>query len=407
MKQYSAYLIIACSIAFLASCKKEDATEGHDGVVKTIDSIAMDTQIGLIPLDDGKFVIVTDSQQIVKIDDKGTVFWSKPITEISDTRAAVAEPGTGFVLFGVPANPPTPASYYACRYDAEGNLLETKQVNINFPISYVEQPIPMIRLANGGFAIATANSFTWFTYLKIFDRDFNIVYSRVFTWPAGYYTFLAQYICELPNGDIAISATATASNSYTSAWIHSVFLLTNPDGTVKSSLIINKDTLVNQAAPVVSPFAGGFFAVTSTKTGWLSYEGTFVNYYGGTQMAGPMQLDLFNAEGQFTGTRPLTGYSGYGVIHSVRKTPDGGYLLCGTAGNNGSSFSVSMTKVYVCRLDANLNEVWAKTFATTYQAIGVDAVPKPDGGFLVTGNMKSFGDDYQVLMIQTDANGNY
>ena len=404
MKKYSASLVLACCIAFLASCKKEDSTQGHDGMVKTIDSVSMDTQIGLIPLDDGNFVIVSDSQ-LVKLDDRGNIVWRKPITEISGKRAAVAEPGTGFVLFGLPVNPPTPASFYACRYDTDGNLLETKQVNINFPANYAEQPVSIIRLANGGFAIAMASSFTWFTYLKIFDHDFNLVYSRVFTLPAGYYTFLVQHICELPGGDIAISATVNNSNFYNS-WINAAFLLTNPDGSMKS-LVIRGDTILSYEAHAVSPFEGGFFAVSSTKTGWLSFEGTFVNYYGGTQIAGRMQIDLFNSEGQFTGSRQMTGYSGYGVIHSIRKTSDGGYLLCGTVGNNGSSFSVSMTKMYVCRLDAGLNEIWSKTFGTTYQAIGVDAFPNPDGSLLVTGNMKSFGDDYQMLMIRTDADGTY
>ncbi len=405
MKKYSAYLILACSIAIFSSCKKEDTTKGHDGMVKTIDSTAMDTQIGLITLDDGNFVIVTDSNKLVKLDGSGNISWSKPITEISDTRAAVAEPGTGFVLIGVPVNPPTLSSYYACRYDSDGNLLETKQVNINFPISYVEQPVLMIRLANGGFAIAMGSSFTQYSYLKIFDHDFNLVHSKVIFPPAGYYAFYVQQICEISEGNIAIAATVNSGDFFTS-WINAALLLTNSDGTFQS-LVIRGDSVLNQEAHAVSPFTGGFFAASSTKKHWQSFDGTFVNYYGGTQIAGPMQLDLFNSEGQFTGSRPLTGYSGYGVIHSIRKTPDGGYILCGTVDNNGSSFSVSMTKMFVCKLDAGLNEIWSKTFNTTYQSIGADAVPKPDGGFLVTGNTKSFGDNYQVLMIQIDANGAY
>jgi hypothetical protein len=107
------------------------------------------------------------------------------------------------------------------------------------------------------------------------------------------------------------------------------------------------------------------------------------------------------------GSHKLTGYPGYGVVKSIRKTSDGGYLLCGTVGNNGSSVSVSMTKMFICKLDADLNQIWSKTIETTYQAIGVDAVPTADGGCLVAGNIKSFGNNNQMLMIHADANGAY
>src|SRR6185503_15145759 len=165
---------------------------------------------------------------------------------------------------------------YVCRYDSDGNLLETKQVNINFPISYIEQPVPMIMLASGGFAIATTNSAAWYTYLKIFDHDFNLVHSRVITWPPGYYTITARHICEMPGGDIAISASVQ-NGTYTTAWINAALILTTPDGTIKS-LVIRGDSVLNYVAHAVSPFAGGYFAVSSTKKGWLSFDGTFVNY---------------------------------------------------------------------------------------------------------------------------------
>ena len=404
--KYFSYLVLVCSIAIFTSCKKDDSIEGQDGLVKTIDSIAMNPQIGLISLDDGNFIIVTNNE-LVKLDDQGKMIWRKPVTEISDIRAAVAEPGTGLVLFGVPVNPPTMSSFYACRYDTDGNLLDTKQVNTNFPNSYAENPVSIIRLANGGFAIAMPSSLTWCTYLKILDRDFNLIYSKVMTHPVQteYYTFLVQNICELPGGDIALAATVNYGD-FVNVWMNAAVVLTGPDGTTKS-LVLMGDSVVNQIAHVMSPCAGGFFTVSSTKTGWYSTNGAFVNYYSGTQIAGTMQIDRFNSEGQFIGSHQLTGYSGYGVIHSIRKTSDGGYPLCGTVDNNGSSYSVSMTKVFLCRLDAGLNELWSKTFNTNYQTIGSDAVSTSDGGYLVAGNMKSFGDDYQLLMIRTDANGNY
>ena len=408
--KYVVFIAVACSMAFLASCSKDDSVAGPDGLVKTIDSFAMDPNIGLIPLDDGQYVIVSDGR-LIKLDDKGNIVWKKPITEISKTYAAAADPGYGFVLFGEPVNPPTQASFYACRYDREGNLVETKQVNLNFERGFVEPPLSMIRLSNGGFAIAMSSSFTWSIYLKILDHDFNVVHSRAFLSFATDWAFLVRNICELPGGDLAMAATVSYGDNNTS-YMNASVLLTGPDGTLKS-IFTRRDSVINQVPQVVSPWTGGFFAVTTSMSGWLSNNGTFVNYYGGlhyyggTQLAGTMQIDQFNEEGHFTGSSLLTGYSGYGLIKSIHPTPDGGFLLCGTAGNNGSPASVSMTKVFVCKLDAGLHQEWSKMFTTNYQAIGTDAVPTSDGGCLVAGNLKSFGNTYRMLMIRTDANGNY
>jgi len=400
----SIYLVLAFSVLSLISCTKEDPVEGSDGLVKTIDSVVMDTQIGMIQLDDGNFVVVSNGE-LVKLNDNGTILWRKPITEISITRAATAEPGSGFVLFGVPTHPLTVTSFNACRYDLDGNLIYTKQVNLNFPNNYVELPASIIRLANGGFAVAMPSPYTWSSYLKILDHDFNLVYSSVIAPPAGYWNFIVHHICEMPGGDIAMVATISNGDNNVS-WINNVFLITTPNGNIRS-FVVRGDTTFSHIAQTVSTCDGGFFSASSVMNGWMTNIGTIVNYYAGSQIAGRIQIDRFNSEGQFMGSRQLTGYSGYGVIKSIRKTYDGGYLLCGTADNNGSNISVSMTKVFVCKLDAGLNEIWSKTFNTTYQAIGCDAVPISDGACIVSGNMKSFGSVYQMLMIKTDANGRY
>jgi hypothetical protein len=94
--KYSLFLVFAWSIGFLASCTKENSTVGPDGMVKTIDSVAMDAQIGVIPLDDGNFVVVSNGQ-LVKLDDRKYGL-EKTCAEIRDTCGSCG-PG-GFVLFG-------------------------------------------------------------------------------------------------------------------------------------------------------------------------------------------------------------------------------------------------------------------------------------------------------------------
>jgi len=402
--KYSVVLACACSLLFLAACSKDDAYTRADGMVKTIDSVVMDVQIGMIQLDDGNFVVVSN-EQMVKLDSRGNVLWKKPVTNILDTRAGVADPGNGFILFGAPVNPPTPGSYYACRYDAEGNLLATKQVNLNYPSLYTELPISIIKLSGGGFALAFSNSYSWNGALKILDSDFNLVYASALSVPAGCDYFLVQHICEMPNGDLAIAA-AIGHSKLSAAWINSAIVVAEQNGTIKS-LHVMGDTVSNHLTNTVSTCTGGFFAASSRMNGLLSGLGSIVNYYGGNAIAGTLQIDRFNSEGQFTGSRKLTGYQGFGIIKSIRKTSDGGYLLCGTTGISGSTVAVSATKIFVCKLDAGLNQSWTKSFETTYKAIGSVAMPLTGGECLVAGNMKTSDVDYQMLIIRTDANGEY
>ena len=125
------------------------------------------------------------------------------------------------------------------------------------------------------------------------------------------------------------------------SYINYAFLLTEPDGSIKSFNVVG-DSTYNTFPKAVSSYPGGFFAVSSTMSGWTTNDGSFVNYYGSTSIVGTMRIDRFNSEGQFTGSRALTGYPGYGIIKTIRQTSDGGYVLCGTVGNNGSSVSVSI-----------------------------------------------------------------
>jgi len=404
--KYTFYFLFICGVAILTSCKKHDTAKVKDGFVKTVDSLKMDEQIGMITLDDGTFVIISNSQ-LINLDDKGKVAWRKPITEIKYVLAAASEPGSGFILIGDPVNPPTANSMYACRYLSNGNLLEKKQVNLNYPAGATQPPACIIRLAYGGFAVAMSSNYSNVSYLKILDHDFNLKYSRVILSPVKDGGVQVQHMCEMPNGDIAISIIVGKANT-TDIWLNAAIYLTKPDGTIKSISILG-DSVSNHVAHVLSTCEGGFFAASSTKTSWLDNTGSFVSYYGiaTSQLAGTMQIERFNSDGQYTGNQLLSGYNGYGVIKSIRRTSDGGYLLCGSVGNNGSSLSVSDVRVFVCRLDPGLNQIWSKTLETTYSTIGIDAFQTPDGGCLITGNINSFDKKDRMILIKTDANGNY
>ena len=400
--RWSLFLFAVC---VLGSCSKEESNPTADGMVKLVDSVSMDAYIGMLPLDDGSYIVLNQGKMI-KLNSRGVVAWKKPIAELVYVRTAVAIPGTGFAIFGTVSNPQTYSSLYVCRYDMEGNFLDRKTINVNVPAVYSSIPVILLPLSNGGYALAmSAIYFTMSSYLKILDSDFNLVYSRGITPPPGYNNFTVQNICETPGGGIALTGSMGGGNLDYS-YINYAVILTEPNGIIKSYAIVG-DSTSNEMSIALSPYPGGYFAATSSMSEWNSDDGSFVDYYSTTMIAGSLRIDKFNTEGQFTGSRALTGYPGFGIIRTIRKSSDGGYVLCGTVGNNGSSVSVSITKIFVCKLNSSLNQEWSKVIETTYQAIGVDALPAMDGSCLVTGNMKSFNTNYQMLMIKTDANGNY
>ena len=78
-----------------------------------------------------------------------------------------------------------------------------------------------------------------------------------------------------------------------------------------------------------------------------------------------------------------TTYGGldYDGGNSVQQTTDGGYIMTGSTysfGNNG--------QVYLIKTDANGNQEWAQTYGEVNDdEIGADVKQTSDGGYIITG----------------------
>ncbi|UCE65344.1 MAG: T9SS type A sorting domain-containing protein [Candidatus Zixiibacteriota bacterium] len=92
---------------------------------------------------------------------------------------------------------------------------------------------------------------------------------------------------------------------------------------------------------------------------------------------------------------------GYNFGYSVRQCSDGSLIIAGRQGAGTGGFDV-----YLIKTDQNGDSLWAKTYGGNSSDWGYSAIETSEGGFAIVGWTDSFGAGYRdVYLIKTDVDG--
>lgn len=91
------------------------------------------------------------------------------------------------------------------------------------------------------------------------------------------------------------------------------------------------------------------------------------------------------------------------VAWAVQQLDDTGYVVAGWT----ESFGVGERDVYLLRLNADGDTIWAKTYGGAHDDAGMSIQKTSDGGYIIAGSTNSFGaGEADIYLLKVDASGN-
>jgi len=91
---------------------------------------------------------------------------------------------------------------------------------------------------------------------------------------------------------------------------------------------------------------------------------------------------------------------GYEEGYCVEPTTDGGYIVA------GYTDALGLGSAYVAKIDSLGNDQWIRSYGGNSNDGSYSVQQTTDGGYIIAGFTYSFGNDCQVYLVKTDADGN-
>ncbi|HYV93850.1 MAG TPA: hypothetical protein VE978_18885 [Chitinophagales bacterium] len=128
---------------------------------------------------------------------------------------------------------------------------------------------------------------------------------------------------------------------------------------------------------------------------------------GGSDYSGNLYVRRIGVNGAMEEEILFTGdYENFGKFKDISNTADGGYILTGTVNKYADLNVVSYARIYLLKLDHNLNKEWSREFGSINPYAGVTASQTSDGGYIVSGFERPASYVFTMLLIKTNAYGN-
>ena len=90
------------------------------------------------------------------------------------------------------------------------------------------------------------------------------------------------------------------------------------------------------------------------------------------------------------------------VSYGLCTASDGGYIVCGYT----KSLGTGDADVYIVKLNDSGTQLWSRNYGGINDDVATHVIAAQDGGYVLSGITKSFGDSVAALIIKTDAYGN-
>jgi uncharacterized delta-60 repeat protein len=179
---------------------------------------------------------------------------------------------------------------------------------------------------------------------------------------------------------------AGKTRSYGSGQLDYWLVKTDPDGNMVWNRTYGTDVLEDLRAAV------------QTSDGGYALAG-FTYPYGSADKN--FWLVKTNANGDSLWSRTYGG-PGEDWCNGIEQTADGGFVLVGYS----DSFSALYHDIWMVRTDANGDSLWSRTYGGDLDDYGQSIKRTPDGGFLLYGTTRSFGaGNLDLWLLKTNADG--